>query len=75
MNLASGSEVPMIVPVNLTRFHVVPKGDGFELTIGIDGKGVITAIAALEQVEEMIDALEDALRGGDEDEDVVIDEG
>jgi biopolymer transport protein ExbD len=65
----------MVVPMNLTRFHVVPKGDGVEITIEIDGKGVITANAALEQVEEMIDALEDALRAGDDDEDVVIDEG
>ncbi|GEO18091.1 hypothetical protein [Microvirga aerophila] len=65
----------MVVPMNLTRFHVVPKGDGVEITIEIDGKGVITANAALEQVEEMLDALEDALRAGDDDEDVVIDEG
>jgi hypothetical protein len=68
-------EVPMTIPMNLTRFHVVPKGDGVELTIEIDGKGVIIANAALEQVEEMIDVLEDALRVEDEDEDVVIDEG
>jgi len=64
----------MVVPMNLTRFHVAPKGDGVEITIEIDGKGVITAIAALEQVEEMIDALEEALRAEDDDEDAVIDE-